>query len=142
MNAALKLLLRGLQGEYAVSRLAPGTAAPAWISGPGLVNVSYAEDEISVVCLAERVPEGAESSAGWAAFQVCDLYDFDAPGVVLSAVRPVSEAGLGAFVLSTFYRDYLLVRQAELDSAEAAWRAAGHQVEREALPPAKGHSME
>ncbi|KIC12308.1 hypothetical protein RA19_03495 [Leisingera sp. ANG-M1] len=125
---AIKLLLRGLPGEYAVSRLAPGAAVPAWAGGPGLVNVTHAEDEISVVCLAERVPEGTESSAGWAAFQVSDLYDFDAPGVVLSAVRPVSEAGLGVFAISTFYRDYLLVRKTELAAAQDAWRAAGHQV--------------
>ncbi|OED48191.1 hypothetical protein AB838_12335 [Rhodobacteraceae bacterium (ex Bugula neritina AB1)] len=125
----LKLLLRELTGEYAVSRLAPGAAVPAWVGGPGLVSVTHAEDEISVVCLAERVVKDTESSCGWTAFQVSDLYDFDAPGVVLSAVRPVSDAGLGVFAISTFYRDYLLVRHAELDAAEAAWRAAGHQVE-------------
>ncbi|MDC0658266.1 ACT domain-containing protein [Leisingera sp. SS27] len=129
----LKLQMRGLPGEYAVSRLAPGAAMPAWASGPGLVNVTHAEDEISVVCLAGRVPEGVECSRGWAAFQVSDLYDFDAPGVVLSAVRPVSEAGLGVFAVSTFYRDYLLVRQAERAGAEDAWRAAGHQVDAAAM---------
>ncbi|UWQ78051.1 ACT domain-containing protein [Leisingera sp. S132] len=125
----LNLLMRGLSGEYAVSRLAPGAAVPPWVSGPGLVNVTHAEDEISIVCLAERVPEDCESSAGWAAFQVSDLFDFDAPGVVLAAVRPVSEAGLGVFAISTFYRDYLLVRQTELAAAVKAWQVAGHQVE-------------
>ena len=48
--------------------------------------------------------------------------------MVLSVVRPISEAGLGVFVISTFLRDYLLVRREELAHAKSLLAAAGHRV--------------
>ncbi|AZV79170.1 GNAT family N-acetyltransferase [Parasedimentitalea marina] len=128
-----KLLLRSLDGDYAVSRVPPEDGIPDWTDGPGLVNVTQAEDEISVLCLSRRVPAQIEHSAGWTAVQVSNLFDFDEPGVVLAATRPVSMAGLGVFVVSTFYRDYLLVRHSTRHSAELAWLRAGHKLQAQNL---------
>ena len=122
----VQLLLNALPGTYAVSRRAPERGVPDWASGPGLVSVTQAPDETSILCLADRVPEGVETSDGWQAVQVSNLVDLDVPGVVLAAVRPVSEAGLGVFVTSTFDRDYLLVRAAQRHAAQAAWIMARH----------------
>ncbi|KAE9630485.1 GNAT family N-acetyltransferase [Parasedimentitalea maritima] len=127
---APKLLLRELPGDYAVSRLAAGSDTPDWVNGPGLVTVTSAEDETSILCLRERVPAEVKQSAGWTAIQVSNLFDFDEPGVVVAATRPVAEAGLGIFVVSTFDRDYLLVRQDSLHRAELAWLGYGHRVQR------------
>jgi len=124
-----KLLLRPMDGDYAVCRLSPESGTPDWAYGPGLVNVTQAEDEISVLCLGQRVPAQVVHSAGWAAVQVNNLFDFDEPGVVLAASRPVSEAGLGLFVVSTFFRDYIMVRQSNLHRAELAWLQAGHKIQ-------------
>ncbi|NRB19564.1 MAG: GNAT family N-acetyltransferase [Rhodobacteraceae bacterium] len=128
-----KLLLRPMQGDYAVSRVSPDNGVPDWASGSGLVTVTQAEDEISVLCLSQRVPPQVEQSAGWTAVQVSNLFDFDQPGVVLAAARPVSEAGLGIFVVSTFYRDYLLIQHRSLRRAELAWLQAGHRVQAQSL---------
>lgn len=124
----MQLQLIELPGEYAVSRRPAGSAVPDWAAGEGLVSVTQAPDETSVLCLAARVPRGVESSPGWCAWQVSNLCDLDEPGVVLEAVRPVADAGLGVFAASTFLRDYLLVRQETLTAARAAWLSAGHAV--------------
>ncbi len=112
-----------------MSRLPAGSGLPGWAAGNGIVPVTQAPQEISVLCLAERVPQGVESSSGWCALEVSNLCDLDEPGVVLAAVRPVSEAGFGVFVTSTYLRDYLLVRQADSGPVVAGWRAAGHEVQ-------------
>lgn len=122
----VQLLLNALPGDYAVSRCAPHIPVPDWVHGPGLVSVTQAPDETSILCRADRVPDTVQSAPGWSAVQVSNLVDLDVPGVVLSAVRPVSEAGLGVFVTSTFDRDYLLVRSSEEFSAQAAWIGSGH----------------
>nr|WP_255456253.1 GNAT family N-acetyltransferase [Sedimentitalea sp. CY04] len=106
----------------------PKHGVPDWANGPGLVSVTQGEDEISILCLGNRVPEQVEHSAGWTAVQVSNLFEVDEPGVVLAATRPVSEAGLGIFVVSTFLRDYILVRQDNLRLAKLAWLQAGHRV--------------
>lgn len=122
----VQLLLNALPGNYAVSRCAPDLPVPDWVQGAGLVSVTQAPDETSILCRADRVPDTVRSESGWRAVQVSNLVELDVPGVVLSAVRPVTEAGLGVFVTSTFDRDYLLVRSGEELLAQAAWIEAGH----------------
>lgn len=125
----VSLILRQMAGEYAICRLPPDAPTPDWTDGPGIVQVTRARDELSVTCLADRVPATVEQVSGWMCFQVRNLADLDEPGVVLAAVAPVSGAGLGVFANSTFLRDYILVRGSTLDEATCAWLQAGHQVE-------------
>ena len=47
----------------------------------------------------------------------------------LNVLAALAEGGISVFAVSTFDTDYLLVRQAEIPAAEAAWRAAGIAVE-------------
>ncbi|WP_164658218.1 GNAT family N-acetyltransferase [Tropicibacter sp. Alg240-R139] len=122
----VQLVLNALPGTYAVTRRAPETPVPDWVQGEGLVSVTQAPDETSILCLEARVPVTEQCSGGWHAVQVSNLVDLDVPGVVLTAVQPISRAGLGAFVTSTFDRDYLLVRKREAYAAQAAWIATGH----------------
>lgn len=121
--------LEHLAGEYSVSRLPVDQPLPNWVNGPGLVNVTYAPDEISVVCRADRVPDQTETSPGWNVIKISTKFGFDEAGVVLSVVNPISSAGLGVFVISTFYRDYLLVRTSELGQVKQLLLAAGHHFQ-------------
>ncbi|MFT5342601.1 MAG: hypothetical protein ACI9BH_001815 [Paracoccaceae bacterium] len=119
--------LEHLAGGYSVSRLPADQPLPDWVTGPGLVNVTYAPDEISVVCRSDRVPAQTETSPSWSAIKVSTKFDFDEAGVVLSVVKPISTAGLGVFVVSTFYRDYLLVRSDEFETAKRLLSDTGHR---------------
>nr|WP_274705609.1 ACT domain-containing protein [Salipiger pentaromativorans] len=114
--------------EHAILRLPSDAPLPDWTGTEGCVSLTRAPDELSVVCPAERVPEGFEASRGWTAFRVDTLAGLDEPGVVLAAVRPLSAAGLGVFVISTFLRDYLLVRSDRLAEARALLEAEGHRI--------------
>ena len=122
------LLLAPLPHGYSISKLPPGSPAPDWAFGDGCVSVTVVEDETSIVCRSDRVPNGVETSSGWTAVKVTTRFDLDEPGVVLAAVKPISQAGLGIFVLSTYYRDYILVRTAEMERAIRLWTDAGHEV--------------
>ena len=59
--------LKVLEGEYAVSLLPHDEPVPAWANGPGFVNMSCCDDEMSIVCLADRVPKNVRSDGGWTA---------------------------------------------------------------------------
>ena len=89
--------------------------------------MTRAEDEVSIVCLADRAPNAADK--GWTALRVDTLAALDEPGVVLAAVTPISTAGLGVFVMSTHLRDYLLVRSAEMDAVRTALTSAVHDLD-------------
>lgn len=127
MAISVSVALELLDGEYAVTLLPPGTPVPGWVQGPGFVNVSHCSDELSIVTPAERVPDGVRTDKGWRAVKLTGSFDFDQPGIVLSVVHPISEAGMAVFVVSTFHRDYLLVKSDSLDQARALLAEAGHR---------------
>lgn len=133
-TADMTLTLTRLTGDYAITRLPQDAGAPDWADGAGLVSVTRALDELSVVCLAARVPDGPDgpdglqSTKGWTALRVDTLAELDSPGVVRDAVTPVSNAGLGVFVISSHLRDHLLVRTADLRRATDALTRAGHRI--------------
>lgn len=65
-----------------------------------------------------------------AALEVAGPLDFALTGVLAGHAVPLAEAGVSIFALATYDTDVLLVREAQLDAAIAALRAAGHDVSR------------
>lgn len=122
----MKLSFTPLDGPYAITRLPADAAIPDWADGDGLVSITRADDELSIVCAAVRAPETADT--GWSALRVDTLAALDEPGVVLAAVAPISKAGLGVFVISTHLRDYLLVRTTEITRVRTALAGTGHAL--------------
>ncbi|CAM2146305.1 Amino acid-binding protein [Pararobbsia alpina] len=121
--------LKQLQGTYAITRHAPDAAIPAWADGSGFVCMARTEDELSIVCLQSRVPEGCQIDRDWTCFKFIGPFAFGETGIVLSVIKPLSEAGLGIFVVSTFDGDHLLVKTEDLAAAVKLLTGAGHQLQ-------------
>ena len=124
----MTLTLTRLTGDYAITRLPEDAPIPDWADGVGLVSIIRALDELSVVCLSDRVPTGLDTANGWTALRVDTLAALDTAGVVRDAVTPVSNAGLGVFVISSYLRDHLLIRTADAPRAMAVLAVAGHTI--------------
>ncbi|MBS1208659.1 MAG: amino acid-binding protein [Proteobacteria bacterium] len=120
--------LRRLAGNYAVARLAPDSPIPAWADGEGFVSISRTDDELSIVCLAMRVPTGTQSSGPWQCFKLQGPFDFDEYGILLSIVNPLSTAGLGVFVVSSYDTDHLLLQHSVAERGIALLHEAGHRI--------------
>ena len=120
------ITLEQADGEYAVSRLQADAPIPSWADGAGFVTISRSAFELSIVCPARRVPAGTVSEPGWACLRFVGPFAFGATGIVLSVVRPLSEGGLGVFVVSTFDGDHILLKQADLPKAVRLLEDAGH----------------
>lgn len=123
-----QIKLEQAEGEYAICRLAPTAAIPAWADGTGFVTISRSAHELSIVCLAERVPENTHKEGGWTCLRFVGPFAFGATGIVLSVVRPLSEGGLGVFVVSTFDGDHLLLKAGDIPKAVALLGQAGHAL--------------
>ncbi|GKS99576.1 ACT domain-containing protein [Acidovorax sp. SUPP3434] len=126
--ATRSITLATLPSLYAVARLAPQAAIPPWADGEGFVSISRSGEELSITCLQARVPDGVQADRGWMAFRFVGPFGFGETGIVLSVIRPLSENGIGIFVVSTFDGDHLLVSQADGERACALLAAAGHRV--------------
>lgn len=125
----MSLKLRVLEGLYAVCQLEPISPIPNWAEGQGLVNISRSADELSLVCLENRVPAGTKAERGWRALKLEGPFDFALTGILASLLNPLAQAKIGIFALSTYNTDYVLVKRDNLEVALKALESAGHEVE-------------
>nr|BFE98231.1 hypothetical protein GCM10020185_87670 [Pseudomonas brassicacearum subsp. brassicacearum] len=74
------------------------------------------------------MPEGVKIDRDWSCVQFVGPFAFDETGIVLSVVRPLTEAGFGVFVVSTFDGDFLLLKADRFTEGLAVLRDAGHSI--------------
>jgi hypothetical protein len=121
-----------LPEEYAVCRLPAGSALPASLSsGPddkSVISVTWAPDELSVICPADRVPEGATVEASWRCLRVVGPLDLALTGVLASLIGPLADARVNIVAFSTYDTDYLLIPQVRLSEAVDTLIAVGHRL--------------
>ncbi len=120
----MNLTLNLHQGELSIVRLSPQAVLPAWLdlAARPLVSVTFAANELSIVCPTNLVPPGHRSEGPWRAFEIEGPIDFALTGVLASVLHPLAAAGLSIFALSTYDTDWALVRSEKLATAQAALR--------------------
>jgi nitrilase len=123
------LTLLEVAGRYAVCKLPPDSAVPAWATASVVCSVTRTVEELSVVCRQEMVPTGIQAEVDWRCLRVAGVMPFTLVGVLASLTRPMAAAGVGVFAVSTFDTDYLFFKEAEFQTAVAALRRAGHSVQ-------------
>ncbi len=121
--------IRTLDEEFALARLDARAAVPEWIRGRDLIAVVRTRDELSIVCRSDAVPSDVpEVQRGFRGLAVVGTLDFGLSGVIAGLTRPLADAGIPIFSISTFDTDYMLVRGDRLAAAKAALTQAGYDV--------------
>lgn len=119
-----------LPGDYAVCRLAAGSALPPDLAGGlsdgDVVTVSWTIDGVSVICPATRAP--AQTETTWRCLRVVGPSDLALSEGLATLVDPLAKARVTVVTFSTHDTDYLLVPAVRLDEAVAALDRAGHRV--------------
>ena len=128
MPSPWHLRLELLPGIHAIARLEAGAPVPPWADGEGFVSISRSRAELSVICLAARVPSDVRSEGGWRALTLVGPFPFDAVGVAAAVLEPLATGGIGVLLVSTFDTDILLVKDVDLARATALLGEAGHRV--------------
>lgn len=125
--------LFALPGTFTICRFAPGTGAWQHLdsSDSPFISITRTNDELSVVCPSEIVPNACEQrSDGWRCIGVQGPLDFSLTGILSSLLSPLAAAKISVFTVATFDTDYLLVRADALERAIEALAADGHIVSR------------
>ncbi|MFV2017413.1 ACT domain-containing protein [Micromonospora sp. LOL_023] len=120
-----------LPEEYAICRLPAGSSLPAGLlAGPadGIVSVTWTEDEVSIICRADRAPAEATAATPWRCLQVAGPLDLAMTGVLASLAGPLADARVNIVAFSTYDTDYLLVPTVRLAEALATLTGTGHRV--------------
>ncbi len=122
--------IRTLDETFALARLPPSAAVPAWVGGSDLIAVVRTRDELSIVCRADVIPSDvAEVERGFRGLGVVGTLDFGVTNVIARLTAPLAEAGIAIFNISTFDTDYILMREEHLADAKSALARAGYDVD-------------
>jgi hypothetical protein len=62
-------------------------------------------------------------------------FDSALTGVLASLTAPLADAGISAFVLSTYDTDYLLIQEPDLDKTITVLTEGGHRIRRQPITP-------
>ena len=121
-----------LPDEFSVWRLDPGVPLPE-LGARSFLSMTRTEDELSIVTSTSDVFPGAEVETGWRCIRVEGPLAFEMTGVLASLSRPLADAGVPIFVISTYDTDYLLVKAKDLDRARSTLSVEGHTVNVETI---------
>jgi hypothetical protein len=113
-------------GEWAVCRLDATAPIPAWAEGEGFLSITRTREELSIVCLQDRVPSGVRHQPGWTCLELAGPFAFNLTGILASILIPLAEAEVPIFAQSTFDTDWVLIPAEELPTALTALTKAGH----------------
>lgn len=120
------MTLQLLPGQFVVCQI---TALPAGILSAPLVFVAKTDDELSLVCPENMVPEDALAvEPDWRALKITGVLDFGLVGIIAGISRILADEKIPLFVVSTFNTDYVLVKAAACEQAVNALRKEGYDV--------------
>ncbi|MCP3928896.1 MAG: ACT domain-containing protein [Bacteroidetes bacterium] len=114
-NSELSLSI--MPNKIAVCRMENDAQIPFWATDGSFFSISKTDDEISIVCSENNVPDNVESEKGWRSFKVEGPLDFSLTGILASLANPLAEAKISIFAISTFDTDYILMKDENLDEA-------------------------
>jgi hypothetical protein len=127
-TAPRALLLRLVEGRFAVCRLEPGEPLPPWATAGDFWSVTRTPQELSIVCADDQAPPGVRAERGFRALVVDGTLDFSWVGILASLAGALAADGVPLLALSTHDTDVLLVREEHIELARRALVAAGHEV--------------
>ncbi len=122
-----KLKFRQLLGIYSIIRLAHDETVPGWAARGQFVSITRTNEELSVVCPIDNVPEDIDPGPRWRCLKLEGPFPFSQTGVLLSFIEPLSNNSVPIFVISTYDTDYVLVQEEYVGFALGALQKAGHE---------------
>jgi hypothetical protein len=120
--------LEVLDKEFTIHRLEPNKLVPEEVLASTFVWLGRTDEELSVVCASGIAVPSAKQNSGWSCLRVVGPIDFSLTGVLAGISSVLAAVNISIFALSTFDTDYILVKSADLATAQAELRKAGYRV--------------
>lgn len=121
--------LKLLPDTFGIMKLEPQQSFPTWLGQGQTFFVAQTQDEYSIMCLQKVIPEDSDYSANWRCFRADGDLEFDEIGVVAKLSKPLADAGLSIFLVSTHDRDYVFVHADNLQKALLIYGNIGFHIE-------------
>lgn len=98
-----------------VCRLETSLEIPPWVFQSSFFTISKISDELSIVCEQKFAPKEIKAERNFRALKVLGPLEFNLTGILSSIARPLAEANISIFAISTYDTDYILVKEQDLN---------------------------
>ena len=113
-----KLTLSILPEKLGICHFNKNTPIPEWAENLNFCSITRTSDELSIVCPQEKIPGGVLFEKDWRAFKLEGDLEISSVGVIASLSKPLAEAGISIFNVSTYETNYVLVEDKNLEKAK------------------------
>jgi len=120
--------LKLLPNTFGILKFEPPQTFPVWLGQAEIFFVAQTEDEYSIICPQQHIPANIEYSKNWRCFRADGDLEFDEIGVVAKLSKPLADAGMSIFLVSTHDRDYVFVQDDDLQKAIDIYTAINFSV--------------
>ncbi len=117
MKPPIKLILSVLPEKLGICHFSKNSPIPDWAKDISFCSITRTSDELSIICPQEKIPAGVLTEKDWRAFKVEGPLGFSLTGIVASLSKPLADAKISIFYISTYETDYLLVEEKNLQRA-------------------------
>jgi uncharacterized protein len=121
MKKIKKFVLSVLPEVLGICHFGKNAPIPDWAKhNNAFFSVTKTQEELSIVCPQESIPENVMAEKDWKAFRLEGPLDMYSVGVIAAISNPLAEAGISIFNISTYATDYILVEGKDLEKAKKA----------------------
>jgi len=114
----MKLKLQILPEKFAICHFDRDTKIPDWAKEIYFCSITRTNDELSIVCPQDKIPGGVLCEKNWRCFKVEGPLGFSLTGIISSLSKPLADAKISIFYISTYETDYLFVEEKNLKRAK------------------------
>lgn len=106
-----------LKEKYGVCRLPINEQIPSWAINEKFYSITKTNDELSIVCLEDNIPNGVITEKDWRVMKVEGPLDFSLIGILASISNALAKSRVSIFAISTYDTDYILVKEKDINKA-------------------------
>ena len=117
-----------IPGSFAVCQFPAGSPIPDWLPATGLLSVTRADDELSIVCDSSAVPVSVKADRDWVSLKLEGPFPFSMTGVLASFIQPLADRAVPIFATSTYNTDFVLIPKQHMTAGLEGLREAGHEL--------------
>jgi len=114
-----KLTFSILPEKLGICHFEKNTPLPDWATSGEFFSITRTNQELSIVYPQEKIPAGVLVEKDWRAFRLEGFIEgIYSVGIIASLSKPLAEAGISIFNISTYETNYILVEEKNLAKAK------------------------
>ncbi len=115
----MKLTLSILPEKLGICHFDKNSPIPSWaLEKTNFTSITRTMDELSITLPQEKIPGGVIVEKDWRAFKLEGDVELASVGIIASLAKPLAEAKISIFNVSTYETNYVLVEEKNLEKAK------------------------